>query len=397
MRHTPWNEQIPETAASKQERARQLLAQMKERLSRKTEPVISPVVPLLQVGNNGDDDHLEDCELDVAAPKPARSLIEYSELLDVVISSDQKLHAALFWPHIPPRAILPWMLREVGRGRTGRPVRTLLLNMGRPALQAVAGIEAQTAKLRARGLVRSGADGDKVLGAINPDAHFYMFLGDTRESGISSVPLISIVPHSVALNDGIYWRDFEEKTLKGFKRLYPTSRLESIRKHLEVLGSAQHSPAFAFLLPSHFPEVDRKRALQRIPGRIDLAIVDMSTHALRSRDASSLIRTLITELEQELRSPPDRVLIVADCPLRFSFVRRSLKGRRASGSLGLNIESHRLIWPTRGRGFEEPETRSPGSRPMAIIYLTNPPGDMNMARSGRHKIDDPRYPSSWEG
>lgn len=363
-RRSPWNERIAEAAASKQERARQLLVQMKERQSQNVQAVPPPVTAEPQLVDVGGGDHLGDSDLGLITTKPSRSLVEYSDLIDTVVSSDQKLHTALFWPHIPPRAILPWMLREVGRGQAAPPVRTLFLNMGRTALQAVAGIEAQTSKLRARGLFRSGASEDKILGAISPDAHFYLFLGDTRESGIASVPLISIVPHSVAMNDGVYWRDFDEKTLKGFKRLYPADRLGSIRKHLNVLASAEHAPAFAFMLPSHFPDADRKRALQQIPGRIDLAIVDMSTHALRSRDASSLIRMLVTELEQELQSPPGHVLIATDCPLRFSFIRHSLRGRPAAGSLGVKNETHRLVWPTRGRGFEEPQPRTAGSQPI---------------------------------
>lgn len=371
-RQSPWNERIAEAAASKQERARQLLVQMNERQSQNAQAGPPPVATQLEAVNIGDRiDRLEDSDLCVITSTPSRSLVEYSELLDTVISSDQKLHTALFWPHIPPRAILPWMLREVGRGKAAPPLRTLFLNMGRPALQAVAGIEAQTSKLRARGLFRSGASANKVLGAISPDAHFYMFLGDTRESGIASVPLISIVPHSVALNDGIYWRDFDEKTLKGFKRLYPADRLGSIRKHLNVLASAERSPAFAFMLPSHFPDADRKRALRQIPGRIDLAIIDMSTHALRSRDASTLIRMLVTELEQELHSPPRHALVVTDCPLRFSFIRHSLKGRPDYGSLGVRSENHRLIWPTRGRGFEESQPRAAATQPIIETIASN--------------------------
>jgi hypothetical protein len=236
--------------------------------------------------------------------------------------------------------------------------------MGRPALRAVAGIEARTERLRARGLIRGGVKADEVPAFIGPDAHFYMFLGDTAYSGIAAVPLVSIVPHSVALNDGTFWRDFDEKTLKGFKRLYPPARLNSIRKHLDILSAAERSPSFAFLLPSHFPESDRREALRQVPGAIDLAIVDMTTHAVRGRDASGLIRDLVTELEQCLRSPPARVLVLTDCPLRFSFIRSSLRGRRDAGSLGAKLESHHLLWQTRGYGFDVPPERSAASRPL---------------------------------
>src|SRR5262249_18431596 len=150
--------------------------------------------------------------------------------------------------------------------------------------------------------------------------------------------LVSIVPHSVALNDGAFWHDFDEKTLKGFKRFYPAARLNSIRKHLDILCSIEQGPAFAFLLPSHFQESARRDALRRLPGSIDLAIVDMTTPAVRGRDASALVRDLITDLEQHLQSLPGRVLVITDCPLRFTFIRASLKGRREPGSLGTKIE-----------------------------------------------------------
>jgi hypothetical protein len=225
-------------------------------------------------------------------------------------------------------------------------------------------MEARTERLRARGLVRGGVKAGEVPAFIAPDAHFYMFLGDTAYSGIAAVPLVSIVPHSVALNDGTFWRDFDEKTLKGFKRLYPPARLNSIRKHLDILSSAERSPSFAFLLPSHFPEADRKEALRRVPGLIDLAVVDMMTHAVRGRDASALIRDLMSELEQCLRSLPARVLILTDCPLRFSFIRSALRGRRDSKSLGTKFEAHHLVWETRGSGFNVPSQPSAASRPL---------------------------------
>jgi hypothetical protein len=175
---------------------------------------------------------------------------------------------------------------------------------------------------------------------------------------------VSIVPHAVALNDGTFWRDFDEKTLKGFKRLYPSNRLDSVRGHLDLLGSAARSPAFAFLLPSHFPEADRRRALRSIPGSIDLAVIDMTARALRGRDASALIRILVSELSETLQQPAKRLLIVADCPLRFSFIRRSLRTCRGAGALGPRTERHRLIWTTRGRGFEAPCVREAASRPI---------------------------------
>jgi hypothetical protein len=364
MHRSSWQDRIAEAAASKKERTRQLLARMKDRppAVEVSESSVAPTGtdPDVALGAAVEPDR----DFGVIPNAPNQDLVQFIDLIDRMRAAERKLHAALFWPHIPPRAILPWMLREVSRGRESPPLRTLFVNMGRPALRAVAGIEARTERLRARGLVRGGVKAGEVPAFIGPDAHFYMFLGDTAYSGIAAVPLVSVVPHSVALNDGTFWRDFDEKTLKGFKRLYPSARLSSIRKHLDILSSAERSPSFAFLLPSHFPEADRRDALQGVPGTIDLAIVDMTTHAVRGRDASALIRDLVTELEQCLRSPPRSVLVLTDCPLRFSFIRSSLRGRRDSGSLGTKLESHHLAWQTRGYGFDVPQERSVASRPL---------------------------------
>ena len=364
MYPSSWRERIAEAATSKKERTKELLARLKKRRPGADVPKCSSTIHGMEADPAVGPADETDRDLGVISAAPNRDLVRSVDLIDVVNASERKLHAALLWPHIPPRAILPWMVREVSRGRHGRPLRTLFLNMGRPALRAVVGLEAWTERLRVRGLVRSGARPDAVPAFIGPDAHFYMFLGDTHQSGITAVPLVSIVPHAVALNDGTYWRDFEEKMLKGFKRLYPANRLSLIRKHLEILSSAERGPAFAFLLPSHFPESDRKEALRRLPGTVDLAIVDMTTHAVRGRDTSALIRDLITELEHCLRSPPGRVLILTDCPLRFSFIRGSLKGRRESGRLGTKTKSHHLVWQTRGIGFDEPQERSPALKPL---------------------------------
>jgi hypothetical protein len=364
MHRTSWQDRIAEASASKKERTRQLLVRMKERRAavEVSESSMAPngtgpaVLPETAVE--------PDRDFGVIPHAPNRDLVQFVDLIDRVRAGERKLHAALFWPHIPPRGILPWMLREISRGRESPPLRTLFVNMGRPALRAAAGLEARTERLRARGLVRGGVKADQVPSFIGPDAHFYMFLGDTAYSGIAAVPLVSIVPHSVALNDGTFWRDFDEKTLKGFKRLYPPTRLNSIRKHLDILSSAERSPSFAFLLPSHFPESDRRDALRRVPGTVDLAIVDMTTHAVRGRDASALIRDLVAELEQCLQSPPARVLVLTDCPLRFSFIRGSLRSRREHGSLGTKLESHHLVWQTRGYGFDVLQERSAASRPL---------------------------------
>ncbi len=221
MYPSSWRERIAEAATSKKERTKELLARLKKRRPGADVPKCSSTIHGMEADPAVGPADETDRDLGVISAAPNRDLVRSVDLIDVVNASERKLHAALLWPHIPPRAILPWMVREVSRGRHGRPLRTLFLNMGRPALRAVVGLEAWTERLRVRGLVRSGARPDAVPAFIGPDAHFYMFLGDTHQSGITAVPLVSIVPHAVALNDGTYWRDFEEKMLKGVQTALP--------------------------------------------------------------------------------------------------------------------------------------------------------------------------------
>jgi hypothetical protein len=314
-------------------------------------PTLPSPPPNAEVSKAIERANTSDADFSVLNQQPNADLVQFVQLFDSIIASNHGLHSVLIWPHIPPRAILPWMVREVTRGRRNPPLRTLFLNMSRPALQAMSGIEAKTARLRALGVYRSDLDGHRA-GNIDPDAHFYMFLGNTRESGIQTVPLISIIAHAVALNDGTYWRDFDEKTLKGFKRYFPQNRLQSIRKYLDVLTSATSSPAFAFLLPSHFEASARKDALRRLPGTLDLVVIDLGTAAVGGRNASTLLCEILAELEQQLRPIPKKVLILTDCPLRFSFIRPSLKNRRDPGELSNKADPHRLVWASRGRGFD---------------------------------------------
>lgn len=327
---------IAQAASARAERARALVAKLHGNKTLSADVAITPTVAV-EIPARDDLSNARDADFSVLNQQPNDNLIQTIGLFDSVVLSGRPLHAALIWPHIPPRAILPWMVREVCRGRCGPPIRTLFLNMGRSALQATSGVEARTAQLRARGVYRSGLNGISSGGEIGPDAHFLMFLGDTGQTGIQSVPLISIVPHAVALNDGTYWRDFDEKTLKGFKRYFSLQRLNSIRKYLDVLTSGSRSPAFAFLLPSHFDAPSRKAALARLPGAIDLAVIDMGTQALHGRNVSDLLCEILTELEL-LRSKPRQVLILTDCPLRYSFIRRSLKGRKGYGNTGSKVE-----------------------------------------------------------
>jgi hypothetical protein len=343
---------IANAAAARTSRVKELVSELQERQRSASCPI--PVsAPAKQDSTKLEAEPVfADVEFGVLNQTPSREFVRTVELFDTVFSSNRRIHVALLWPHIPPRAILPWMVREVSRGRRNPPLRTLFLNMSRPALQVLSGVEARTARLRARGVYRSGQENSALpIREIGADAHFYMFLGDTKESGISSVPLVSIVPHAVALNDGVYWRDFDEKTLKGFKQHFPLDRLRSIRKYLDVLTSLDRSPAFAFLLPPHFDRAARRAALSRLKAPIDLALIDMGTPALRGRDVSTLLQELLAELDKN-QIVPTKILVTTDCPLRYSFIRQSVKNRRDPGVLGNRAERHRLVWASRERGFE---------------------------------------------
>jgi hypothetical protein len=359
VKRSPWQkseQNIAEIATARAERARLLLRRFKRDEAK--EPDQTPTAAKPELDANGVAESARDGDLDytVLAQEPNVDLQCLVELFDKVLTGDSRLHLAIAWPHIPPRMILPWVLREVCRGRRRPPLRTLFVNMGRPALQAVSNVDARTARLRARGVFRSGIEGDVVgtTAKIGADAHFYMFLGDTRNALINSLPLVSIVPHCVAMNDNVFWRDFDEKTLKGFKRYFDFGRLQSIRTHLEFLTSAKRSPGFGFLMPSHFDQTARRKALACFPGTIDFALIDMSTHAVRGRDASELLREILRELERRPGPPPSKALIVTDCPLRYSFLRRSAQNRREVGAIGNRVEVHRLRWSSRGKGWDSP-------------------------------------------
>jgi hypothetical protein len=357
VKDRPWEtaRQTPsEAAAERAERTRQLVSRMRERAASasdfpKSDDVSAPGTQEPEATHDTTD---TDCS--VFLQEPNRDLRSLIELFDKVRTSGCCIHLALAWPHIPPRAILPWMLREVSRGRNNPPLRTLFVNMGRPALRTLAGIEAKTARLAARGIYRSGVN-DSAKGpliatpAIGADVHFYTFLG---QSMVQTVPLVSIVPHNIAMNDGVFWRDFDEKTLKGFKRYFDANRLRAIRKHLDLLTSGGRGPSFAFLMPSHFGASARREAIARLPGGIDFVVVDMSTHAVRGRDASALLRDILGELEAGLTTGAQHVLITTDCPLRHSFLRRTAQRRQQAGRLGTRVEVHRFPWSSRDKGWE---------------------------------------------
>lgn len=370
MKRSSWEKNRPTTAeiaTARAERARLLLAKFKRDNRETLEPSV-PQAPINLPKSVRDDD----LDYSVVTKEPNTELKALVELFENVLSSDCPLHLTVAWPHIAPRMILPWMLREICRGRARPPLRTLFINMGRPALQDLSGVDALTVRLRARGVFRSGIEG-KVAAAtakISSDAHFLMFLGDTRNATVNSVPLVSIVPHCVAMNDEVFWRNFDEKTLKGFKRHFDLGRLQSIRKHLDLLTSAKHSPSFAFLMPSHFDQGARRKALTCLPGTIDFVVIDMTTDAVRGRDASELVRQILHDLEHRPGEPPKHVLIVTDCPLRYSFLRRSAQNRREVGVIGNRVEVHRLKWSTRGKGWDAP-AELPEAAPPTVTTIAS--------------------------
>jgi hypothetical protein len=366
---TPWQ---GEDADAKAARIKSLLERMRGHSAPVTHP--TPVEVVRPAGAMAPESggSSEDVDYTVLTQKPNDDLMSQAELFDRVLADTCRIHLALAWPHIPPRAILPWMVREVSRGRQSPPLRTLFVNMGRPALPAVAAIEAWTARLRVRGVYRSGMEHGSPTTPrdIGADAHFYMFLGDTRDVLVKSVPLISIVPHCIAMNDGVFWRDFDEKTLKGFKRYFDFGRLQSIRRYLDLLTSASRSPGFAFLMPSHFDHSARRNAFALLPGAIDFIVIDMTTHAVRGRDPSDLLRDILSEIENGPAIAAPHVLITTDCPLRYSFLRNAAKHRRNPGALGCKVEGHRLRWASRGKGWDAVAAPAPCAPPIVITVAS---------------------------
>ncbi len=375
MKHRPWEaaqQTLSEAAAERAERTRKLVSRMRDRAAPASDsPKLDDVLASGTQEPAATHD-TTDTDYSVFLQEPNQDLRSLIELFDKVRTSGCCIHLALAWPHIPPRAILPWMMREVSRGRSNPPLRTLFVNMGRPALRTLAGIEARTSGLRARGLYRSGVN-DGAQGrptattAIGADVHFYTFLG---QSLVQTVPLVSIVPHNVAMNDGVFWRDFDEKTLKGFKRYFDANRLRAIGKHLDLLTSGRRSPSFAFLMPSHFGASTRREAIARLPGGIDFVVIDMSTHAVRGRDASALLRDILAELEARLTTGAYHVLITTDCPLRHSFLRRTAQRRQQAGRLGTRVEVHRLPWSSRDKGWEPVPTLHDRAAPIVTTIAS---------------------------
>jgi hypothetical protein len=364
MRESRWPrdvKEVNELALARSQRLKEQLEQLKKRREeRAAEPLgqtntLAPERPA-ETGTLQYDDDFQ-----VLTEQPNTDLVHYVDLFDRVNHGTSRLHLALLWPQMPPRPILPWIVREACRGLQRAPLRALFMNLGRSSLQSISGLNAQTQHLKSRGVHRSGVTDTRLVKDISSDAHFYMFLGS---ADIPSLPAASLFPHGIAINDDVYWRDFDEKTLKGFKRHFDSSRLSSIKRHLELLTSGMKSPAFAFLLPSHFEGAARRNALNRLPGPVDLAVIDASSQAVHGREISSLVTDQLTSLEKYSKVPPRNVLILTDCPLRYSFLKNAIRRRQNPGKFGTRLETHHLRWTTRGRGFHEPRPLSPAPAPI---------------------------------
>ena len=290
----------------------------------------------------------EGIDFSVATRTANSDLRQFIRLYDLVTGHETPIHLALMWPHCPTPSLLPWALRELGRERGRAALRTLFINAGRPALTVLANLDAKAEPLRRLGLNRSGLTTENSPGAISPDAHFYMFLGDPM-SDLKAIPVSSILPHTVAMDDGTYWRDFDEKALKGFKRHFPRNRLDANRGHLTTITSHAGASAFAFLLPAHFERKSRREALARLR-RIDLVVVEMTARSGNS-DVTGFIQQLLDDLEECRGLSRARIMIVCDCPLRWSYLRRGIATRRDAGRLGTRMVRHKLLWRSREIGF----------------------------------------------
>lgn len=365
MKGSRWHrdaKEVNELARARSQRLREYVEELKKRKAEGSVSKPAALGALQEAPADKTEEVAHDDDFQLLTKQPNADLVHYLDLFDHVTNGTApRLHLALLWPQSPPRPILPWIVREACRGLQRAPLRVLFMNLGRSSLQSIVGLDALTSHLKSRGLYRSGASDNKVAREIGADAHFYLLLGS---AATDTLPLASLIPHGVAINDNVYWRDFDEKTLKGFKRHFDSSRLMANKKHLELLTSGMKSPAFAFLLPSHFEGAARRNALHHLPGPIDLAVIDLSTQAIAGREVSALVTDQLAALETGMKVPPRNVLILTDCPLRNSFLKGAVRRRPKPGKFGTRLETYRLRWSTRGRGFDEPMPLSPHTSPV---------------------------------
>src|SRR6266705_950508 len=111
MYSSSWRQRIAQAATSKKERTKELLARLKERRAGTDIPKCSSTIHGMEPDPAVGPADKTDRDLGIISAAPNRDLVQFVDLIDLVNSSNRKLHVALIWPHIPPRAILPWMLR----------------------------------------------------------------------------------------------------------------------------------------------------------------------------------------------------------------------------------------------------------------------------------------------
>ena len=356
MREKPWMASVQTVAkagAAKAERIRALLTTRSKIDAQSVDTAPPPDTKVPRDARAPPTAAAPPSKIDFSIPNQCANedLRRFAELFDGALSDATAIHLALFWPQLPPAAILPWALRELGREPGVKPLRTLFINVGRAALRTLVDVEAVPSKLGALGVRRTGqVVGNAPVVRIPPDAHVYMFVGKPKSGGMATVPVSSILPHTVAIDDGVFWRNFDEKALKGFKRHYPGNRLDAIRQHLDALTSFRNSPAFALLLPAHFEGKSRRAALAKLKA-IDLVVIDMTMAVVRG-EFGPILQDILNDLEASLAMSQKRVLVLCDCPLRWSHLKRAIVTRRDAGPLGTRAQTHRLLWRRRGRGFE---------------------------------------------
>src|SRR5271155_3790114 len=139
MRDKPWVasvQTVERAKAERMQRVRALLAGQPKlgAAIHQTMPLQEPRRPLNdQAPQNGP---VSSSMIDFSVPNhyANEDLRRFAELFDATLSGPG-VHLALFWPHLPPAAVLPWALREVGREPAAKPLRTLFVNLSRSALR----------------------------------------------------------------------------------------------------------------------------------------------------------------------------------------------------------------------------------------------------------------------
>ena len=240
--------------------------------------------------------------------------------------------------------------------------------MGRPALQAVADIGAPYGEAARKRTFPQWGGRRKVSGAILPMRTSICFSAIAK-SKINRSLWFSIVAHTVALNDGTYWRDFDEKTSKGSSGCIPRGVSTPFRNPPQSYWVRQR-----IARPSHF--CCRRIFLMWIAGELCVPCRDHLILPYRYDNArTSWPRCKCIDTHVCLRIVRSAAAAAEACvdlgglPPSLFFhpkVFTDLSWRRipwiANGG-------HRLVWATRGRGFEAPGARerrpNPSSKQLA--------------------------------